>query len=284
MIKWLTKRNGFWKEGSCPNRVNTPGIAWGDRIKPREPSVKTSNVSSEIRTENLPNTRMKCHCQIILTCDEYCGTESESYVTTDDPSASLSWNKAPIWGLRPDFYYCHTVAGLLMWGALSDERTGLSFTIAAGSSQRSHSRVRVLWDSRPYFTVSDLRLPYSSPPTTRRVTVEVFDPAFTQVLYYGTDHDMNFYMASCFRNSTKRFRIGMLCWILFTSLECISYTRTFRNWVRLSWGVRGVMVLQIWVRQKNFDSITELDQLFPMVRWILSLLHLMEFERGSSFQ
>jgi hypothetical protein len=42
-------------------------------------------------------------------------------------SASPSWCQAPIWGLRPDHYYCHTVAGLLMWGALSDERTGLSF-------------------------------------------------------------------------------------------------------------------------------------------------------------
>jgi hypothetical protein len=43
----------------------------------------------------------------------------ESYVTTDGQSASLSWNKAPIWGLRRDFYYCHTVAGLSMWRALS---------------------------------------------------------------------------------------------------------------------------------------------------------------------
>jgi hypothetical protein len=30
-----------------------------------------------------------------------------------------------------------------MWSALSDERTGLSFTIAAAPRQRSHSRVRV---------------------------------------------------------------------------------------------------------------------------------------------
>jgi hypothetical protein len=40
------------------------------------------------------------------------GVEScrvESYVTTDGESASLSWNKAPIWGLRPDFYYYQTV-------------------------------------------------------------------------------------------------------------------------------------------------------------------------------
>jgi hypothetical protein len=38
---------------------------------------------------------------------------SQSHVTTDDQSASLSWNKAPIWGLRPDFHYCQTIAGLL---------------------------------------------------------------------------------------------------------------------------------------------------------------------------
>jgi hypothetical protein len=107
-------------------------------------------------------------------------SESESYVTTDGQPESLSWNKTPVWGLRPDLDYCQTVVGLLMWGVLSDERSGLSFAIAAGPRQRSHSRVRVPWDSRPYFTVSDSRLPYSSPPTTQRATVEVFDPASTR--------------------------------------------------------------------------------------------------------
>jgi hypothetical protein len=53
-------------------------------------------------------------------------SESESYVTTDGELASLSWNIAPISGLRP-------VAGLFIWGALSDEWTGLSFTIAAST-------------------------------------------------------------------------------------------------------------------------------------------------------
>jgi hypothetical protein len=52
-----------------------------------------------------------------------------SYVTTDGQSASLSWRQAPIWDLRPDFFFCVTVAGLLMWGSLSDEGTGLSFTM-----------------------------------------------------------------------------------------------------------------------------------------------------------
>jgi hypothetical protein len=41
-----------------------------------------------------------------------------------------------------------------MWGALSEERSGLFTTIVVGPRQRSHSRVRVPWDSRPYFTVS----------------------------------------------------------------------------------------------------------------------------------
>jgi hypothetical protein len=101
------------------------------------------------------------------------GSGSGSYFTTDGQSASLFWNKFPFWGLRPDLYYCQTLAGLLMWSALSDERTGLQFTAAAGPRQRSHFCVQVPWDSWPCFTVSDSRLPFSSP---RRVTVEVFDP------------------------------------------------------------------------------------------------------------
>jgi hypothetical protein len=41
-----------------------------------------------------------------------------------------------------------------MWGAFSDEKTGLSGTIAAGARKRSQSQVRVPWGSRPYFIVS----------------------------------------------------------------------------------------------------------------------------------
>jgi hypothetical protein len=70
-------------------------------------------------------------------------SQSQSYVTTDGQPASLSWNKAPIWGLRPDLDYCLTIAGLLIWGALSDERTGLSCAIATGPCQRNHFWVRV---------------------------------------------------------------------------------------------------------------------------------------------
>jgi hypothetical protein len=66
---------------------------------------------------------------------------------------------SPIWGPRSDFCYSQITAGSFMWGALSDERMGLSFTITAGPRRRSHSRVSVPRDSWPYFTVSDSRLP-----------------------------------------------------------------------------------------------------------------------------
>jgi hypothetical protein len=39
--------------------------------------------------------------------------------------------------LKTSFYYCLTVACLLMWGSLSDERTGLSFARVTVSSSKS---------------------------------------------------------------------------------------------------------------------------------------------------
>jgi hypothetical protein len=79
----------------------------------------------------------------LIHCNLSIESESESYVTTDGQSASLSWYKAPIRGLRPDFFPFGirvTVTFLIPWGALSDERTGLSFVCAAGPCQRSLSR------------------------------------------------------------------------------------------------------------------------------------------------
>jgi hypothetical protein len=77
--------------------------------------------------------------------------------------------KQPSGAPIPDFYYCQTVAGLLMWSALSDEKTGRSFTITAGPRHRSQSRVRLLRDSWPYFyfTVSDSRISQPGGPGHR---------------------------------------------------------------------------------------------------------------------
>jgi hypothetical protein len=75
-----------------------------------------------------------------------------------------------IWSLRSDFYYCHTVVGLLTWGALSDKRAGLSFTVAVGLRRRSHFRDHILlsqiWDFpfRRLLRLTGSRWRYSTPP------------------------------------------------------------------------------------------------------------------------
>jgi hypothetical protein len=59
----------------------------------------------------------------------------------------MSWYKAHMWCVRLDIYYSLTVTVFILWGYLSDERTGLPFVYAAGPWQLSLSRVRVLSDS-----------------------------------------------------------------------------------------------------------------------------------------
>jgi hypothetical protein len=107
---------------------------------------ETKNIEScnNFFYDRLLNVSCSIRCKKILNPLK---TESESYVTTDSQSASLSWNRAPIWGLQPDINYCLRVAVLLIWGVLSDERMGLSFVLVAGPCQRSQSRVRVPLDS-----------------------------------------------------------------------------------------------------------------------------------------
>jgi hypothetical protein len=159
----VTNNNGFW-------------IGWLDLLTPSFTTSLNQNQLQQLTTSFSFSFSFSFSC---LNSD-FSESESESHVTTDGQPASLSWNKAPIWGLRPDLDYCLTVAGLLVLGALSDERTGLSFATAAGPRQRSHSLVRVPRDSQPYLSATDSRLPFSSPPTTCRATVEVFDPASTR--------------------------------------------------------------------------------------------------------
>jgi hypothetical protein len=106
---------------------------------------------------------------ITLTGSE---SESESYVTTDGQSASLSWNKAPIWGLRPDFYYCET-ARVCWRGALSLTRgqvCRLHLLLVLASAvilgTRDHILVSHIWDFpfRRLLRLAGSRWRYSIPP------------------------------------------------------------------------------------------------------------------------
>jgi hypothetical protein len=118
------------------------------------PQLPASNSnSSQGLNRSSPLTQQSTHSTPLTD------SQSQSYVT-----ASLSRCQAPICGPKPHFCYCQTVAGLLMRCVLSDERTGLSFTIAAGPRQCSHSWVLVPRDSGQYFTVSDSRIPQLGGP------------------------------------------------------------------------------------------------------------------------
>jgi hypothetical protein len=129
------------------------------------------------------------HTNLILFCHlktlPY-SSQSQSHIATDGHSVSNSWCRAPSEAHDQIFITLLTVTVLFFCGApsLTRGRVCLLYVLLALASA-GLSWVRVPWYSRPYFTVSDLRLSISSPLTTHRVTVEVFDTASTRVSHIG---------------------------------------------------------------------------------------------------
>jgi hypothetical protein len=101
----------------------------------------------------------------------------EFYITTDGQPANLSWNKAPIWGLRPDLYYCLQVAGC-WFAALSLTRgrvcrlllllalTSAVFLESESLGTRDHIFLSQIWDFpfRRLLRLAGSRWKYSTPP------------------------------------------------------------------------------------------------------------------------
>jgi hypothetical protein len=85
------------------------------------------------------------HVDIRESISSQASSQSQSHIATDGHSVSKSWCRAPS-GTHDQIFSCYylKVTVLFLWCALPDERTDLSFVYAAGSSQRSLSRVRVL--------------------------------------------------------------------------------------------------------------------------------------------
>jgi hypothetical protein len=123
------------------------------------------------------STRGNLAGQLILL--SWLRSQSQSHIATDGQSISKPWCRAHL-GLMSRYVLLLTVTVLVFWGVLSHDRTGLSFVYASGPRQRSLSCARIPSDET-IFTASDLRLPFSSPPTTLRVMVEVLEPASTRV-------------------------------------------------------------------------------------------------------
>jgi hypothetical protein len=72
------------------------------------------------------------------TLIHYSWSKSKSKSHCDWRSVSQSLLvSSPMWGSWSDIYYCLTVTVLFLWGALSDERTGVSFVTVIVCSCKS---------------------------------------------------------------------------------------------------------------------------------------------------
>jgi hypothetical protein len=107
-------------------------------------------------------------------------SESESYITTDSQSASLSWNKAPTWGLRPDIYLSLTITALFLWASSLTRGSvwllymllALASVVFLGSESlwtRNHILLSQIWDFpfRRLLRLTGSRWRYSTPPPHR---------------------------------------------------------------------------------------------------------------------
>jgi hypothetical protein len=128
---------------------------------------------------------------------------------------------------------------LFLWSALSDERTGLSFVYAASPCERSLSRVRVHWDPLPYFTLSDLRFPFSSPPTTRRVTPLSRAKKSSSILPATSQHGQSWHRAPLAHMAIYLFNIKTFVFFFFPSFVVPPLIKRdgldiFYNWCSLT--------------------------------------------------
>jgi hypothetical protein len=113
------------------------------------------------------------------------------------------------------------------------------------------------WNSRPYITVSDLRLPFSSPPTTRMVTVEVFDPAPTRVMsFFRILHLYLLYncQESCIEDTalnTSSVILSVVTGILCLATCYVVTTRSLISVVNCVFVAMVVRVYQTVVQQRS---------------------------------
>jgi hypothetical protein len=166
--------------------LNLLSVSWNDYFcAPRKlHSMFTFRSHIPTRTRRLQQAGIKCWTSCLL--------KSKSKLLYDIRSVSQSaLVSKSLWNLWPDISSCRKVAVLSLWGALSDERTGLQFAVQSLSGSSRKEPVTILypliWDSPnledqvpvfispgsgwPSYT-SGHWVPFTSPLTTRRATVE----------------------------------------------------------------------------------------------------------------
>jgi hypothetical protein len=160
----------------CCGNVFTELLLRNDRRTQTDPQTQACNNSSIVSC-------ILCRGNVfteLLPCkdrrDTHTDVQSQSNVTTDGQSASPSWKKAPVWGLRPHFYHCQL---RICWcGALSLMRgwiCRLQLLLALASavifgSESNGNRDHILpsqfrdFPFRRLLRLAGLRWRYSNPP------------------------------------------------------------------------------------------------------------------------
>jgi hypothetical protein len=68
--------------------------------------------------------------RIKMAAFHFISSQSQSHIATDGQSVSMSWCRAQLWDFWPEiffyFFFFESYGLVFYWGALSDERSGLS--------------------------------------------------------------------------------------------------------------------------------------------------------------
>jgi hypothetical protein len=142
----------------------------------------------------------------------------------------MSWCRAPLWDLRPDITSCRYVAvwklrSLFLWGALSDERTGLQFAVQSLNGP-SHAEPVILlycliWDSLNL----DGHVPVFISPRNRVVLLYPWALGSLYVIscdsqgYSGGILNIPVYIS--LRNRMVQSKVKVMLWLTSSQLVCL---------------------------------------------------------------
>jgi hypothetical protein len=141
-----------------------------------------------------------------------------------------------------------------MWGALSDERTGLSITVVCSPRQRSHSCVRAPWNTWPYFTASHSRFPQPGGPGPRiyipRNRVAQLYPYCLQIL-------LNSICMNPSETTASNGSSVVACYLLLHSRDTVTVgTRLQSHFIEadVSFGSK-ILVSRLWGNMSHFSLL-----------------------------
>jgi hypothetical protein len=122
---------------------------------------------------------------ILVTLRQY---QSQSYLTTDGQSASLSWYQTPIWNPWPTVLYTSMETSLdsrgfaIMWRPLWREDKAVIYRCCWASPEQSFSGLRPVWLITIFYSIN-----FISPQTLRSTSAYLFPQEYGDpVIAIGT--------------------------------------------------------------------------------------------------